>query len=709
MPLSPGTLLGQRYEVQAFLGLGEFIESYKALDLRLGRDVSIACLDLHGQDPVVLMSFEREAQRRAAFRHPGVAAVHDVGQDSSRIFLVSEWLSGESLRRRLLRGPLDWPDARRIGREVMEALLASRLQALPFPFPETAWIFLESRGETKLLSYLGLGRADEPPLSQTGELIRLTSALLEWTQEAIPAPALARLKAWHEGRELPTQEAMLALLAPPSTHLIASRKRLLLGAGLLGAGFLAGALSMWAWLSPRPARSASLAILPFQVPPDQLEQEQLGANLSRHLLLALSRVPELRVIQPGPGAQGNPSSLAGVDWVVSGVVKQRGPQVFVEARLSRGSAGKVVHRISLSRPEQDLLRLADDLSGDLLAILAPPTRTPTRLSSAGTRNPEAFRLYLQGRHFLASRDPEGFRRAQACFQASLTQDADNPLALAGLADAYNLMGVWQLIPPFEAGRLASEAARKALALDPSLPEAHASLAYARFRFYLDWAGAEEGFRQALRLDPGFAHGHHWYGFFLSTLGRWNEAFVHLQRAVELDPVASAVRVQYAVALHWAGRSPESLEEFRKVFEVDPGNANALDRYRQVKEDLGHFEEVFQVLEQEVQLKNFPKAGLQELRAAYRQQGQTGYWKVRLRQMEQRGDPVMVAALAARLGEDTKVFLQLDQALKAHIVTLAWVPMLPAFQAYRNDPRFLSLLNRMEFPRGPAMAGTPTGR
>jgi len=719
MPLAPGTLLGQRYEIQAYLGLGGPIESYQALDLRLGRDVSIASLDLHNQAPEILIRFERAAQQRAAIQHPRLVTVHDFGQEGTRIYLVSQWLVGESLRRRLKQGKLPWSQAAQVGREVLAGLDAARTLDCHLPFPDPAWIFLEAGDGTRLLAYLGLDAPEAERLTQPEECTRMAKMLLACTDpRSIPPAARLALEKWAQAPDQADPVGLRTLLGTIRLHpplFLRFRKGLLIGLTLVLVlvGLSAGT---WRWLRPEPKGAITVSVLPFTVPADQPEMAYLRSGISQHVSQALAHIPGIRIASVG-AEDGRVPKISPIqlgrdlkaEWVVTGQIRQQGAKLQVDAELIHVADGRVTRHFQMIRPGKELLGLANELSGNLVLALSPNPGPAPGPDSAGTQDPEAYRLYLQGRHFLAARETAGFRRAQASFQAAIARDSAYARAHAGLADTYNLMGAWQLVPPGECGRLASDSARRALALHPELAEAHASLAYARFRYFFDWVGAEQGFLEALRRDPRFAQGHHWYGFLLVILGRWDEAFHHLQMAVDLDPMSLPARVQLAVAFQWAGRNNEALDQYRKVFEVDPTYRNGISRYRSALEEMGRLDEAVKVADQEVALQTFSASHALELRKALETGGPRAYWKTRLRQLEAGNDLVPIASAAVQAGDHARALQILEQAWRGRVVTLAWVSRMPSFAPLKDEPRFKELLRHLGLPQEAIVAGKPPER
>lgn len=713
MPFSPGHLVHQRYEIRAFIGPDGPMEVYRALDLRMGREVALAVLDFTGrQDPDRLLRFETAAQARGRIRHPNLTVLHDFGHEGSQVFIVADWMEGESLRRRLTRSPLEWPEARSVGQTLLRVLAALHEQGIEVRDLEPSGIMLDRDGTLKLLAYWV---EPLPPGSEAGAaigrsallaVVRLLRLMIQERRNSAPSEALAKLDAWAEGRSEPEFLALEALLAPtpPSSH---TRPWVLLSvaAALLLIGVSAFAIR--GFLPPKDP-ATSLAVIPLINEQPGPESDYLGPGLTELLAESLSREAQVRVLSESTGPASpsrteDPATTArrlGAEYALTGHYRQMGGRLRVSLELLRSEDGVLIWQEQFDRALPELLFLASDLSGRAFeAVTGRPTRRASKaLSFQGSQDAEAYRLYLQGRHWLAARDLPGFQRALASFQGAIARDPSFARAFSGLADTYNLMAVWGSLPSPEAGEKAIAASRKALELNPDLAEAHASLAYAQFRYRWDWKGAEESFRQALRLDPAYAQGHHWFAFYLSLLGRWEESFEHFQRAIELEPLSLPSRVNYAVALQWAGRDQESLQQFQKVREQDPAFSNGLGRNIDTLESLGRYPEALRLFEEEVKGGRVSESNVRALANALESQGPAGYLAERIRQMEKgQAHPVAIAELVARTPDTDRVFRLLDRAVRERSAFAVWIPRDPAFTRLRKDPRFQELLARIDCP------------
>ena len=155
------------------------------------------------------------------------------------------------------------------------------------------------------------------------------------------------------------------------------------------------------------------------------------------------------------------------------------------------------------------------------------------------------------------------------FREAIRLDPNYALAYAGIADSYNMMGYWGVVPPREAFPKAKEAAKKSLQIDPNLAEAHCALAYAKFEYDWDLDDAESEYRRAISLNPGYASAHQWYAEYLLTTERPAEAEVELKRAREIDPLSQPINLIWAALFYVTRRYDEAIEHLQKTIELDP--------------------------------------------------------------------------------------------------------------------------------------------
>jgi len=265
----------------------------------------------------------------------------------------------------------------------------------------------------------------------------------------------------------------------------------------------------------------------------------------------------------------------GVDAVVEGTVSRNGQRVEINVQLIQVSSD---HHLWAERYERDfsaLAALSAEIAWDVLRALPADTRqgAPRQLAHTRPANANAYEAYIKGRYFWSKGGSENLLTALKYFDQSITADPSYAPAYSGLSDTYR-MSTNVLGPPREWMPKAEAAARKALEMDDTLAEAHASLAGVLSRYDFDWKGAEQEFKRALELEPEYAEAHRAYGIYLVALQRNQEAFEQLQRATRLNPLSPVINAEFAIALRNLHRFDESIEQVKKVQEIDPNSALA---------------------------------------------------------------------------------------------------------------------------------------
>ena len=323
-------------------------------------------------------------------------------------------------------------------------------------------------------------------------------------------------------------------------------------------------LSAWL-LSPGPARQSaaplarSLTVQPFELRAGEMHPN-LGSELAVAIGRRLGRLHTLTVKPWPPGATADPRALSrelGVDVRLSGAVTRTGQQLAIALRIVSTDGERVLWEDAVEVPVSDLMWLESQIAQRVAAALDVPMSGKERAALARhmTESLDAYQWFLRGKLHFERRTKRDLREAVAAFERATASDPNYALAYAWVANTWSPMGYFAYAPPWETGPAVRAAAEKALLLDPGLAEAHLSLALALGFQERRWADAEAVFHRALALDPNYATGHHWYSFFLQTVGRYDEALVERRRALEIDPLAPMPSVQLA-NLYWAMRQPD---------------------------------------------------------------------------------------------------------------------------------------------------------
>jgi eukaryotic-like serine/threonine-protein kinase len=439
----------------------------------------------------------------------------------------------------------------------------------------------------------------------------------------------------------------------------------------------------------------SIAVLPFVNATADPNNEYLSDGLTESLIGTLSQLPNFKVMARSTvfrfkGNQDDPQKIGQtlqVGAVLMGRVTQHGDDLGVQADLVNATDGTEIWGAHYARKLADITQVQTDITRDVsnkLEIHLSGTEQQ-KLGRAGTTNPEAYRLYLEGRQLWYGRTPEGLKKSIDLFQRAIVADPNYALAYAGLSDTYCVStGYGVVIQPMQALALADEASRKAVELDASLPEAHTARAMALTSAW-KWNEAEKEFRRAIQLNPNDASAHYFYGFlFLMPQNRVDQSLEEFRIALSLDPLSSIVNVNYGLTLMVAHRYPEAIAQISKVLERDPSFGPAHFYLSQVYASTGRYGEAMGELRKATNIRGSGSPDVQ------------GYIKVLLAPGSF-GPPTNIAVSYALAGDRDKAFEYLEKAYAEQDSELMACIRFPALDPLRSDARFKDLMRRLKLP------------
>ena len=350
-----------------------------------------------------------------------------------------------------------------------------------------------------------------------------------------------------------------------------------------------------------------------------------------------------------------------------------------------------------------LLLCAGGAAIALHAHRKPSRAAPTASARYHSKTPGVDELYLRGVYFCEQRRPDSLRAAEHILQEAIDKEPNYAPAWSALAVTHNLLREYGSMPSAEAYAKARIEAQKAIALDPTLSDPHAALAYVEF--FWDWnvPASEHEFRTAITLNPNSALGHHWYGSMLSHEGRFTEALEQLDIAQRLEPDSTAILNTRAIAEGFSGHRDEALELLQEVTEQDPNFSAAhlrlsglsLLQPADIPRFLSEYRRWGDLTHDDAALKL--EATMDR---AYKAHGETAMWQALLEQgrAASPGNPTMLAAHAeAALGDSNAAFAELDQLVKRHDMELIGINLTPEFMPLHRDPRYGRLLAEIGLP------------
>ena len=496
-----------------------------------------------------------------------------------------------------------------------------------------------------------------------------------------------------------------------------SRRRPLLLAGLAAVLLIAALLAIAARWRPEPAtpgtlRVSSLAVLPFLSISPTTDRDVLGLAMADALITRLSELEPL-VVRPTSAVQelreAPRDALAigrrlGVDAVMDGSLQRAGDRLRVSVRLLRVDGGRPLWARSFETVYTDPFAVQDAISEQVADALSLELsgRRPHRPGNRGTGDVEAYQEYVRGRYFWNRRTEADLEKAMTHFEGALARDPAFAAAHAGIADCWVLLPLYGNTPPRDAFPRAIAKAREALRLDADLAEAHTTLAYARFLYDWSWADAEQGFRQAQRLDPGYPTAPQWYAYLLSATGRHDEAIANARLAQRLDPLSLVINADLGFVLYFARRNDEAIAQFERTLELDPrfpytrfGLAFALAA-------AGRRDEAVKEAQQAVELSGDSSVMQGALGYTLATAGRTTEARVVRATLERRRgidrvQPGAFALVDTGLGDHAAALDELDAAYRDRSRFVVLMGVWPAFDPLRQEPRWAELTRRVGLP------------
>src|ERR1051325_6966164 len=478
---------------------------------------------------------------------------------------------------------------------------------------------------------------------------------------------------------------------------------------------IAAAVSVILYLRGRTTNAAikSIAVMPFVNTTGNADLEYLSDGITESLINNLSQISMLSVKARSStfrykGKDIEPQQVASdlkVQAVLNGRVAQRGDNLTISLDLVDGTTGNQIWGEQYSRTMGDLASLQGEIARDVsqkLRFRLTNAEEP-RVVKNQTQNTEAYQLYLQGRYNWNKRTDPTTDKAIEYFQQAIEKDPNYAMAYVGLAESYSIANR----PSDERASKVKAAALKALEIDPTLGEPHASLGGVKDLYEHDLAGAEKEYKRAIDLNPNYASAYHWYAEFLGEQGRFDEGLANWKKALELDPFSLAIGTDYGLEyLYYSRKYDQAVDYLNKLVEMDPNYVRTHTYLATVYETMGRYDDAISEIEKRVALQGMKPEeianGKRVLIDALKADGAKGYWSKALEftmQDTKKGENVpalTVARIYAELGQRDEAFKWLEKAFDNKETDLVYLKVSPIWDKLRDDPRFAEMLRRLGF-------------
>jgi TolB-like protein/Tfp pilus assembly protein PilF len=452
----------------------------------------------------------------------------------------------------------------------------------------------------------------------------------------------------------------------------------------------------------------SIAVLPFDNLSRDPDNAFFAEGVQDEILTRLAKIADLKVIartstqrfKSTPDDLQQIAKQLGVMNILEGTVQKAGDQVRVNVQLINAVTDAHLWAETYDRKLTDIFAVESEIAKAIAETLQAKLTGAEKssIAKAPTANPEAYELYLKGRFFWNKRTGTDLRKAIDYFNQAIAKDPNYALAYVGLADSYLLLSSYAAVSPRESLPPARSALKKALELDDSLAEAHASFGLLA-TLELDLHGALDELKRAVELKPNYATAHHWLALAHLTLAQFDPAISEAKRAIELDPLSLVINADTSWIYFSARRYNEAEAQVRKTLEIDPQFFLAHYYWGEVLQFKGRLTEAIAEFQKAFELNNDPYS-LAMLGQAYARNGQKDEAQKILARLNEEAKshyiaPYALALVQIALGDKDHAIQELERAYsEGETNYLFAIKVDPMLDNLRGDPRFEALVQKV---------------
>jgi eukaryotic-like serine/threonine-protein kinase len=734
-------------KIRSEIGRGNFGMVFRAWEPGLEREVALKLL--HETPRVRDDAALKEARLLARIRHSNVVTIFGVDRIDGRVGFWMELVNGRTLKEILNeQGPFSAQEAMVFGLDLCRALAAVHQAGFLHRDVKAQNVMREAGGRIVLMDFGAavVNVGSYPPVDLKGTPLYLAPEVLQGSPPSVRSDlyslgvllyylvsgdfpvngrsfddiCTAHSQGWRRSLRdaRPDLPSAFVRVVDDATALLPERRPDSAGVmealleNAVGRGTSARAVAASARDTQTPVECPSIAVLPFVDMSPEKNLEFFCYGIAEEITNALTSVSGLRVVAHSSAFRFKSTdedvrrigSVLNARTVLAGSVRASGNRLRVISRLINAADGSHLWSERFDRNLDDVFAVQDEIAKAAVSALGIRVRSghgyfATLPGTPSTRDVEAYRSYLKGRHYWNQRTEYALHKSLSCFQAAIEKDSSYAEAYAGLAEAYATLALYGVLSPHDVMPRAKAAAQQAMDIVGAMSSPFATLGCIAAVYDWAWPEAERHYHRAFELNPEHPAAHHWYAInYLVPLKRFDEADTELRRAVGADPLSMPIRVSLGLRSYFAHRYAQARDEFRDSFELDAGSATARLFLGLTLVEMGSFDEAVPQLETALQIARSP-----EMIAAL------GYAFARVGNIDRARQAVgelmalasaryvsssLIAQVHAGLGEPLQAFDWLEKASDAHAADLAWLPVRPVFDSLRSETRFNVLLERL---------------
>jgi serine/threonine protein kinase/Tfp pilus assembly protein PilF len=752
--LTTGSTFAGRYQIIEELGKGGMGRVYRALDKELNEEVAIKLIKPEiAKDKKTIGRFKNELKIARRISHRNVGRMYELMEDRGSHFITMEYVPGEDLKSFIRRtAPLSIARTLSIAKQVCQGLIEAHRLGVVHRDLKPQNVMIDQEGNARIMDF-GIARSLEAKgitgagvmigtpeymspeqvegkeVDRRSDIYSLGVILYEMVTGEVPfrgeTPFVVGVKHKTERPTAPREineqvsvdlnRLILKCLSKDRIERYQTAEDLLsqltdIEQGLSTVKSTLHRKKPETTGIPEIRWKFPIAVLPFADISPQKDQEYFCDGMTDDIITKLTKLQEVKVISRTSVMRYKNTDKdireigqdLGVTTILEGSVQKSGDDIRVNAQLINVEDGFHLWAETYDRKLKNVFEIQSDLAENIAAALKAKLSTEEKqgLEKKPSQDIEAYNIYLKGRYFWNLRTKEGFQKSLEYFQKAVEKDPTFALAYSGIADYFNLLGYYDLLPSREAFPKAKKAAEKALEMDETLAEAHTSLGWVKILFEWDWPGAKRSFKRAIELNPGYATAHHWYASFFMAVGRFGESIAEARRAQELDPVSLALSCSIGGIFMMARRYDEAIEELHKSIKFDPNSYIPHWYLIYCYTMKGMYDDAIAEAQRAFELSDRRPIMIVLLGQAYALSGREGEARRVLSEIIELSkqtyiSPQGIAIIYTGLGEKDKAFEFLERAYEERDHWMYSLKVTPWLDSLRSDPRFTALLERMD--------------
>ena len=755
--LTTGATFAGRYQIIEELGKGGMGRVYKANDTDIKEKVAIKLIKPEiSADKKTIERFQNELKFTRKIRHKHVCQMYDLNREEGTYYITMEYVSGGDLKRFIRRsGQLSIGTAINIAEQICDGLIEAHSLGIVHRDLKPKNIMIDDNGNARIMDfgiarslktkgitgagvmigtpeYMSPEQAEAKEVDKRTDIYSLGVILYEMITGRLPFEGDTHLAIAmkHKGETPRNPKDFNPQIPDILCDIILKcmekeRENRYQDVAEVKADLEKIEQSLTtlesAIYSKKPETTTipeigwkySVAVLPFADISPQKDQAYFCDGMTDDIITKLTKLRELKVISRTSVMRYKNTDKdireigqeLSVNTILEGSVQKSGDYIRVNAQLINVEDGFHLWAETYDRELKNVFEIQSDLAENIAKALKTNLTIEEKqvLNKNPTDNLEAYNIYLVGRHFWNMRTEEGFQKSLEQFQKAIKKDPTYALAYTGIADYFNLIGYYDIVPPREAFPRAKEAAEKAIDLDETLAEAHTSLAVIQMWYEWNWAGAKSSFKRALELNPSYVTAHHWYSVWLGAMGRHDESIVSAKRAQELDPTSLVISTTLGGMFMFARRYDEEIEELHRAMELDPTSYIPHWYIVYPYAFKGLYDEAIAHAQEALRLSGMSSRMKGVLSHAYASGGKKTEAKKLLTELIKLSEtkyhsPYGLALIYIELNEKDKAMDLLEKAYEEHDHWLYQIKVIGSVDKLRSEPRFKTLLKKMRLDR-----------